>query len=81
MAARPVVYLHIGAMKTGTTYLQQLVYANRKSLRGAGLVLPGSNWGRQVRGVQDVMRLGRRDPHIRRQSRGAWQERGKDVLA
>jgi hypothetical protein len=71
---RPIVYLHIGAMKTGTTYLQELVYANRDQLAGAGLVLPGETWGRQVRGVQDVMRLGRRDPHIRRMSRGAWQE-------
>ena len=71
---RPIVYLHIGAMKTGTTYLQELVYANREQLAAAGLVLPGRTWGRQVRGVQDVMRLGRTDRHIRRMSRGAWQE-------
>ena len=71
---RPIVYLHIGAMKTGTTYLQQLLYANREELRGAGLVVPGETWGRQVRGVQEVMRLGQRDRHIRRMSRGAWRE-------
>ncbi len=71
---RPIVYLHIGAMKTGTTYLQNLVYANRDELTSAGLVIPGETWGRQVRGVQDVMRLGRSDRHIRRMSEGAWQE-------
>ncbi|CAA9359317.1 MAG: hypothetical protein AVDCRST_MAG47-55 [uncultured Nocardioidaceae bacterium] len=71
---RPVVYLHIGAMKTGTTYLQELVYANREQLAAAGLLVPGETWGRQVRGVQDVMRLGRTDRHIRRMSKGAWQE-------
>ena len=70
---RPIVYLHIGAMKTGTTYLQQLLYANRDQLAAAGLVLPGEHWGRQVRGVQDVMRLGQRDRYIRRMSRGVWQ--------
>jgi len=78
---RPVVYLHIGAMKTGTTYLQNLVYANRDQLTAAGLVIPGETWGRQVRGVQDVMRLGRRDRHIRRMSEGAWQELLEQALS
>ena len=61
-------------MKTGTTYLQHLMYANRDSLREARILLPGRSWGRQVRGVQDVMRLGRTDPFVRRQSRGVWKE-------
>ena len=70
---RPIVNLHIGAMKTGTTYLQQLAYANQEQLAAAGLVVPGETWGRQVRGVQDVMQLGQRDRHIRRMSAGVWQ--------
>src|SRR3712207_473857 len=73
-AARPVVYLHIGGMKTGTTYLQNLMFANREELREDGLVLPGARWSRQVRGAQDVLRLGRRDPHVRRQARGVWEQ-------
>src|SRR4051794_21641979 len=68
-------------MKTGTTYLQQLMYANRGSLREAGILLPGKSWGRQVRGVQDVMRMGRRDPFVRPQSRGAWQDLLDEVFA
>ncbi|MDX6326625.1 MAG: hypothetical protein QOK15_2979 [Nocardioidaceae bacterium] len=78
---RPVVYLHIGAMKTGTTYLQQLMYTNRDELREAGVLLPGRSWGRQVRGVQDVMRLGRTDRFVRRQSRGVWEELLAEVFA
>lgn len=61
-------------MKTGTTYLQQLMYANRDQLRDAGVLLPGTTWGRQVRGVHDIMRMGRSDPFVRRLSRGMWQE-------
>src|SRR3712207_1097912 len=29
---RPRIYLHIGAMKTGTTYLQDLMAANKENL-------------------------------------------------
>jgi hypothetical protein len=68
---RPV-FLHIGAMKTGTTYLQSLMFANRDALGDEGVLLPGASWGRQVRAVQDVLRLNRTDAHIRRRSRGAW---------
>src|SRR3954469_8525184 len=74
MPRRAQVFLHVGAMKTGTTYLQQLVFANRDRLREAGLGAPGEIWPRQVRGVQDVLRLNRLDAHIRRDARGAWHE-------
>ncbi len=75
---RPV-FLHIGAMKTGTTYLQGLMFANKGALEGDGLLLAGSSWGRQVRGVQDVLRLNRRDRHIRGESQGVWQELVDDI--
>ncbi|MGH3491647.1 MAG: hypothetical protein ACRDRL_03050 [Sciscionella sp.] len=35
------VYLHIGAPKTGTTYLQDLLWSNREAVVGAGLLYPG----------------------------------------
>jgi hypothetical protein len=35
------VYLHIGEPKSGTTYLQQVLWANRAALREHGLLLPG----------------------------------------
>jgi len=39
--ARPDVFLHIGVPKTGTTFLQQLMAANRPSLRTQGMLYPG----------------------------------------
>ncbi len=50
--------LHVGAMKSGTSYLQSRLFANKAELAERGLLLPGSGWGDQVRGVLDV--LGRR---------------------
>lgn len=79
--ARPVVLLHVGAMKTGTTYLQQLLYANEERLAEQGLTLPGDGWIRQVRGVEDVMRLARLDQHLRQQTTGAWHDLVSEALA
>lgn len=36
------VYLHIGAPKSGTTFLQTMVWENKPLLREAGVLLPGS---------------------------------------
>ncbi|MDG4796803.1 hypothetical protein [Micromonospora sp. WMMD1082] len=36
------VYLHIGAPKTGSTYVQNVLWTNRSALRDAGFLLPGS---------------------------------------
>jgi hypothetical protein len=38
---RPAVFLHIGAPKTGTTYVQDLLWRNREALRRDGLLVPG----------------------------------------
>ncbi|HZC53220.1 MAG TPA: hypothetical protein VE441_12085, partial [Mycobacterium sp.] len=35
------MYLHIGEPKSGTTYLQQMLWTNRAALRAEGLFLPG----------------------------------------
>ena len=40
-APGPVVFLHIGAMKTGTTFLQNLMHENKANLAEAGYLLPG----------------------------------------
>lgn len=56
-AVRPVIFLHVGAMKTGTTFVQSLMYANRQQLLGAGLLVPG-NRPEQVRGVSDILHDG-----------------------
>jgi hypothetical protein len=35
------VFLHVGVAKTGTTYLQRLLFANRSLLRANGVLYPG----------------------------------------
>ena len=41
MPADPRVLVHIGLPKTGTTYLQEVLWHNRSALAGAGLLYPG----------------------------------------
>ena len=41
-AADRVVYLHVGAPKTGTTYLQAMLHAHRDQLRTDGCLYPAS---------------------------------------
>jgi hypothetical protein len=41
MTLRRRVFLHIGLPKTGTTYLQQILWGNPEALREQGLLLPG----------------------------------------
>lgn len=53
--AEPAVLLHIGAMKTGTTYVQNLLKANRKALRKQGWLVPGGPL--VTGGVREVMGL------------------------
>ena len=53
------VFLHIGAIKTGTTYIQTVLRENRERLIEEGVLFPGRRWRSQVRAVEDVLRLGR----------------------
>jgi hypothetical protein len=39
----PKVYLHIGPPKTGTTYLQDVLWRNRELLRRRGVIFPGES--------------------------------------
>lgn len=57
---RPAVYLHIGEPKTGTTFVQQVMWANRALLAGQGVVLPGyadRDHFRASRDLRQVVRL------------------------
>ena len=50
----PVVHLHIGEPKSGTTYLQAMLEENRSALESAGLITPGKR--AQIRAAQDAIR-------------------------
>jgi len=58
MAAK--VFLHIGLPKTGTTYLQTVMWADRERMRAQGVLLPG----RERRDHLWTTRIIREDPHL-----------------
>jgi hypothetical protein len=51
---RPKVILHIGEPKTGTTFLQQVMWRNRDALAAQGVVLPGHHPQDHFRASQDL---------------------------
>jgi hypothetical protein len=52
--ARTRVFLHIGEPKTGTTFLQQVMWRNRGELAAQGVVLPGHHPQDHYRASQDL---------------------------
>lgn len=70
---KPRIYLHIGAMKTGTTFLQGILSANRRELREAGFLFPGSTWSEQGMAVRDIM-FASSDPRMRARVEGSWDK-------
>ena len=66
------MFLHIGLPKTGTTYLQQVVWSNRDRLRKAGLFVPGFGHREHLWAALDLQerpRLAKRHAD----APGAWQ--------
>ncbi len=66
--------LHVGLMKSGTTFLQGRLDTNRELLAQQGVLFPGPSWGRQVRAVSDLMESATRQP-------GAWQSLRDEINA
>ena len=50
------VVLHVGAMKSGTTYIQSRLFANKELLEERGVLLPGREWVSQVYAVKHLLR-------------------------
>jgi hypothetical protein len=63
------VFLHPGPLKTGTTYLQSLLYANRGSFLAQGITIVG-NQGSHYRAANELMR--RKALRTTRVPTGAW---------
>ena len=53
--APKTVYLHIGAPKTGTTYLQDTLWTNKDELERAGVLVPGHHRYARVHAVREVL--------------------------
>lgn len=63
------VFFHIGAPKTGTTFLQAVMWANRETLRKQGVLFPGDWWLDRV-WATNVVRQTSNIPHDR--ARTSW---------
>jgi hypothetical protein len=53
-SAGPKVVMHIGEPKTGTTFLQQVLWRNRGELAAHGVILPGHHPQDHYRATQDL---------------------------
>jgi hypothetical protein len=76
--ARPQVFLHVGAPKSGTTYLQERLWHNREALRADGFLYPGRHWASHVWATLDLRNVkfkGYRDPN----TVGAWDGMVKEI--
>jgi hypothetical protein len=72
------VFLHVGLPKTGTTYLQTLLWHNRDELSRQGVLLPGDSarqhlWASGV--VREDPKIDRRGP----EARHAWERLVADI--
>ena len=75
------VVLHVGLPKTGTTYLQSVVWANQERLRAEdGVVVPGRNHREHLWAALDVQEregLAKRDPR----APGTWERLASELAA
>ena len=71
------VFVHPGPLKTGTTYLQSLFYANRDGFLAQGITIIGDQ-SSHYRVANDLMR--RKSLRTREVPEGAWKRMRADVL-
>lgn len=74
------VYLHVGLLKTGTTFLQDALWQNKAELGERGVLVPGRHRRRHLLASLDV----REDPKLAKRSGDVdhpWQDLVDEVLA
>ncbi|MFC4056485.1 hypothetical protein ACFOY4_42945 [Actinomadura syzygii] len=77
----PVVYLHVGAPKSGTTFLQGLLWKNADALSEAGVLLPGGSFDAHVRAARDLRGMKPEPDDPGPGWDGAWDELAEVVKA
>src|ERR1700734_1885141 len=70
---RPRVLVHIGEPKTGTTFLQQVMWSNRAELAAQGGVLPGHHPQDHFRASQDLRGIEKRADDPAGSWAGEWE--------
>jgi hypothetical protein len=67
------IFFHVGAPKTGTTYLQHVLLQNRKTLAANGILYPYDDHGQSFRSMQDFRGAGWGSQRAS-QFKGEWQQ-------
>src|SRR6202142_3436662 len=70
---RPRVLVHIGEPKTGTTFLQQVMWSNRAELAARGVGLPGHHPQDHFRASQDLRGVEKRAGDPAGSGAGEWE--------
>lgn len=68
-------------MKTGTTFLQELLMANQAALADAGYLFPGSRWADQSAAARDVLGFSTEDAVLAEKTAGMWSRIAEQMLA
>ena len=71
------VLLHVGTPKTGTSYLQDVLFRNRETLAAAGITYPATRFDSHFLAALDLMKL----PWggLQAEAIGAWDELAAQV--
>lgn len=71
------IVLHVGAPKTGTSFVQDLLFSNRERLAGQGVLYPGDRFDAHFLAALDLMELSWGG--LERQAVGAWDRLADQV--
>jgi len=77
---RARVFLHVGSPKTGTTFLQDVLWTQRETAREQGLLLPGERFHDHFLATLDVRGLAE-DPIYPDRARGMWDRLAEEAVA
>ena len=75
----PRVVLHVGAPKSGTTFLQRALWKNRSALAGAGYLLPGASAREMFLAAIEVRETHETWGFQRAELAGTWQRLAREA--
>ena len=77
----PRIFVHVGEPKTGTTFLQQIMFANKARLIEQGLLVPGPRPLAHWRAAQDLRRVPQPSDDPLGSNDGAWDRIAGQALS
>lgn len=80
MSSQPRVLLHVGLPKTGTSYLQTVLYLSREQLRSAGVLYAAPYYDEHFYAALDLQRLAF-NAVVRPEADGRWDTLAAEVRA